>query len=121
MVARITRVTCTETCLAKPKAAANIEIEGTDVAAQTIHALFDFDSEYQTKLDFSKTDNKKVIDILEMKMLLLDEVSMLDTVCWQKIGEILGIAQRVRRPNAQPKDEFGELHLLLFGDFKTLG
>ena len=46
------------------------------MAAQTIHALFEFDGEFKTKLDFAKTDNKKVIDILEMRMLLLDEVSM---------------------------------------------
>ena len=46
------------------------------MAAQTIHALFEFDAEYKTKLDFAKIDNKRIIDILEMKMLLLDEVSM---------------------------------------------
>ena len=34
-------------------AASNIEIEGTDVAATTIHSLFEFDAEFKTKLDFA--------------------------------------------------------------------
>ena len=35
-------------------AAANVEIEGTDVAATTIHALFDLNPEMESKLDFTK-------------------------------------------------------------------
>ena len=36
-------------------AAANVEVEGTDVCATTIHSLFDLDGEtYKTKLDFAK-------------------------------------------------------------------
>ena len=101
-------------------AAANIEVEGTDIAATTIHALFEFDADYQTKLDFAKLENKKVAGIIEMQLLLLDEVSMIDTVCWQRIVELLGIAQHTRRPTGQPKDEFGDMHLILFGDFKRL-
>ncbi len=58
-------------------AAANIEVEGTDIAATTVHNLFDFDGDYTTKLDFTKLDQKKVINILEMRILLLDEVSLL--------------------------------------------
>ena len=100
------------------KAAANIEVEGTNIGASTIHALFEFDGDFKTKLDFTKLDNKKVLEILEMKILLLDEVSMLDTDGWQSILEILTIAQQTRRPNGQPRDNIGELHLLLFGDFK---
>ena len=57
-------------------AAANIEIEGTDVCASTIHALYDLDVDYQSKLDFTKIDNPKVKALLNMKVLLLDEVSM---------------------------------------------
>ena len=101
-------------------AAANILVEGTDVAACTIHALFQFDASLQTKLDFSKLDNKDVAKMLETTLLMLDEVSMLDTVVWHKIVEVLSIAQQTRRPNVQQKDEIGEVHLLLFGDFKLL-
>ena len=55
-------------------AAANIEIEGTSVAATTLHSMFDLDTEFLTKLDFSNTANKKVQDLIEMQVLLLDEV-----------------------------------------------
>ena len=40
-------------------------------------ALFDLDGEYKSKIDFTKTDNPKVRALLNMKVLLLDEVSML--------------------------------------------
>ena len=44
-------------------AASNIEIEGTHVSATTLHAMFDFDTELTTRLDFSKgTANKKIKD-----------------------------------------------------------
>ena len=59
-------------------AAANVEIEGTDVGATTIHALFDLDATFQSKLDFARFDNPKVKALLDMQVLLLDEVSMLD-------------------------------------------
>ena len=51
-------------------------MENTDIAATTIHALFEFDGDYQTKLDFTKIDNKKVAVLCELNLLLLDEVSM---------------------------------------------
>ena len=35
-------------------AAANIEIEGTNICAATLHNVFDLDSEYKSNLDFSK-------------------------------------------------------------------
>ena len=35
-------------------AAANIEIEGTNICAATLHNVFDLDSEYKSSLDFSK-------------------------------------------------------------------
>ena len=57
------------------KAAANIEVEGTDVAATTIHALFEFDGDLKTKLDFTKRDNKKIIALIEMILLMLDKAS----------------------------------------------
>ena len=40
-------------------AAANVEIEGTDVGANTIHTLFDLDTDYKTKLDFALVNNMK--------------------------------------------------------------
>ena len=40
-------------------AAANVELEGTDVCAVTIHSLFDLDGDtYNTKLDFAKKGHK---------------------------------------------------------------
>ena len=41
-------------------AAANIDLPGTDVNANTIHQTFDLDGEMTTKLDFSKVDDPKV-------------------------------------------------------------
>ena len=41
-------------------AAANVEIPRTDVAAATIHSLFDLDVELKTKLDLAKLDHEKV-------------------------------------------------------------
>ena len=55
-------------------AAANIEIEGTDVAATTIHALFELDGELHSKMDFSKLDDPKIAFLLQLQVLLLDEV-----------------------------------------------
>ena len=55
-------------------AAANIEIDGTEVCAATLHNVFDLDSEYTLNLDFSKPGVEKVGAILKMKVLFLDEV-----------------------------------------------
>ena len=54
-------------------AAANVEIEGTDVSAMTVHAMFDLDTEWKTKLDFSKQDHSKVGALMALQVLLLDE------------------------------------------------
>ena len=35
-------------------AAANIEIDGTDVCAATLHSVFDLDGKYESNLDFTK-------------------------------------------------------------------
>ena len=59
-------------------AAANIEEPGTSVSASTLHNTFGFDGEYESKLDFSKTTDQKVAELIAMQLLLLDEVSMLD-------------------------------------------
>ena len=60
-------------CAAAPTgiAAANVEIPKTDVSATTLHALFEFDGEYKTRLDFSKLTNQKVQQLLQMQLLLL--------------------------------------------------
>jgi hypothetical protein len=55
---------------------ANVEIPGTDVAASTLHSLFDLDIELKSKLDFSKLDHEKVKLLVKLEVLLLDEVSM---------------------------------------------
>ena len=41
---------------------------------------------------------------------------MIDVLCWQKIVEVLSMVQQVRRPNGQPQDDIGDVHLILFGD-----
>ena len=52
-------------------AAANIEIEGTDVCALTLHALFDLDAELQSRLDLTKLDNEKTKQLMSLDVLLL--------------------------------------------------
>ena len=48
-------------------AAANIEIDGTDICAATLHSVFDLDGTYKSKLDFTKPGADKVAAILKMK------------------------------------------------------
>ena len=95
-------------------AAANIEIPRTDVRATTLHALFEFDNEYKTKLDFSK-QLQSVVELLNLNVLLLDEVSMVDDACFSGICDVLSIIDHTRRPSARAADCFGPLHVLLFG------
>ena len=117
-------------------AAANVEIEGTDVSAATIHTLFDLDTEFKSKLDFAKLSNTRVADLMALDVLLLDEapilnilkneatmihahyraVSMMDVDCWATIVELLSVVDHNRRPNARAADPFGEVHVILFGD-----
>ena len=54
-------------------AAANVEIEGTDVAATTIHAMLDMDTDLKTKLDFAMVGNNKVAALLALEVLFIDE------------------------------------------------
>ena len=54
-------------------AAANVEIEGTDVAAQTIHALLDLDYELQCKIDFAKLGNPKTSALMSLDVMFIDE------------------------------------------------
>ncbi len=74
-------------CIFKPLvfegiAAANVEIPKTDVAAVTLHKLFEFDGEYASRMDFSKLTHSGVRDLLLLQILLLDEISMIDTDCF---------------------------------------
>ena len=48
-------------------AASNIEAEGTDICAATLHSVFDLDGKYESKLDFTKPGADKVAAILKMK------------------------------------------------------
>ena len=52
-------------------AAANIEVEGSAVSATTLHCLFDFDAEYESRLDFNKTTNEKVDALLCLDVLYI--------------------------------------------------
>ena len=101
-------------------AAANVEIDGTDVAATTIHELFQMDGDFQTSLDLAQLSHSKVKTLVELEVLLLDECSMLDGDGYSAIEEILSITDHNRRPNAGSHDAIGNMHLLLFGDFKQL-
>ena len=100
-------------------AAANVEIEGTDVAATTVHNLSDLDGENVSKLDFSKVTHGKVASLIKLQVLLLDEVSMLDDVCFKNICKVLSDIEDCRRPSAPSGgDNFGSIHIVLFGDLK---
>jgi len=101
-------------------AASNVEIEGTDVKATTIHAMFDLDTDFITKLDFAKLDNQKVKNLMALDVFLLDEVSMIDVDAWDTMVELLSIADHSRRPERNTGDAFGNIHVILFGDFKQL-
>lgn len=45
---------------------------------------------------------------------------MIDTDCWKVIAQTFSVIDHKKRPEARGGDAFGELHLLLFGDFKQL-
>ncbi len=96
-------------------------IEGTPVSASTIHNLFDLDNTYASKLDFSKGNTEKVARLVQMEVLLLDEVSMLDCDIFSSVTTLLNLCDHTRKGRADPNaDEFGDCHVILFGDFKQL-
>ena len=55
------------------------------------------------------------MDLLNLNVLLLDEVSMIDDACFSGICNVLSIIDHTRRPNARAEDCFGLVHMLLFG------
>ena len=58
--------------------------------------------------------------LVDLEVLLLDESSMLDGDGYSAIEEVLSITDHNRRPNGDSHDAIGNMHLLLFGDFKQL-
>ena len=69
------------TCVCVLEAAADIEIQSTDVCAATLHNVFDLDADYKSNLDFSKPGVDKVKAILDMKVLFLDEADRARATC----------------------------------------
>ena len=65
-------------------AASNIEIDGTDVRACTLHSMFELEtdnSEARSKLDFSKASAEKVCCLIRLQVLLLDEARLRRATC----------------------------------------
>jgi len=96
-------------------AASNVEIPRTDVSATTLHNMFEFDGELKTRLDFSKLTNSKVHELLTAKVLMIDEVSMIDVDGCGGIMDVLSVIDHTRRPHANDSDPFGAIHIILFG------
>ena len=70
-------------------AAANIQVEGTDeIAAMTLHNIFDLRNDMKTGLDLSALTHPKVKRLHAMQLLLIDEVSMIDVDLCQSVQEI---------------------------------
>ena len=86
------------------------------MTAVTLHALLELDGELHTKLDLAKLDHPKVVALMKLQVLLLDEVSMLDVEAWAAICSILSTIDHSRRPDAASSDVFGSLSVILFGD-----
>ena len=94
-----------------------VGVAGTEVAAMTIHALLDLNPDMESKLDFTK-GNPKTAVLMSLDVLFIDEVSMIDVDCWQAVAQAFSVIDHTKRPHDRSGDAFGELHVLLFGDFK---
>ena len=88
---------------------------GTDVQATTIHALMELDCEMKSKFDFASPGHPKVAAMLALEVLFINEVSMIDVGCWRTVSELFAAVGRSKRPDARAADDFGEIHLILFG------
>ena len=88
---------------------------GTDVQASTIHSLFELDYDLKSKLDLAKTGHPKVAALLDLEVLFIDEVSMIDVDCWATVSAMFAAVTHSKRPDARAADDFGEIHLILFG------
>ena len=93
----------------------NPSLKGTDVQASTIHALLELDYDLKSKLDLAKTEHPKVAALFALEVLFIDEVSMIDVDCWSAVSEVFAAVAHGKRPDARAADDFGELHLILFG------
>ena len=100
-------------------ASANIDIPGTAVSAETLHHLLSMDGDLQTKLDVSRRDDPKVMELNGLKVLLIDEFSMVDT---ETYNSIVGIFRELRRGDRERStaDGWGKMHVIFFGDLKQL-
>ena len=83
--------------------------------ASTIHALLELDYDLKSKLDFAKTEHPKVAALLALEVLFIDEVSMVDVDCWTAASDVFAAVAREKRPDARAADDFGDIHLILFG------
>ncbi len=101
-------------------AAANIEIEGTEVRACTLHNLFDLDAKLHTRLDLAKPSRPKVAELMALQVLLVDEFSMLHDNGWTAVEDLLSTIDHSKRPKARDADRYDQVHLILFSDFKQL-
>ena len=45
---------------------------------------------------------------------------MIDIDCWNAVSQAFSVIDHTKRPQEKGGDAFGELHVLLFGDFKQL-
>ena len=43
---------------------------------------------------------------------------MIDVDCWQAVAQAFSVIDHTKRPHDRSGDAFGDLHVLLFGDFK---
>ncbi len=102
-------------------AAANLEIEGVEVAASTLHKLFGLDFEAASKLNFQDPKDPAVEKLLGTQVLLGDEFSMVDDQFWAKFAAVLAEMPRPKRSAQKPPpDDLGPNHIILFLDVKQL-
>ena len=104
-------------------AASNIEVPGSEIHASTIHSVFDLDGGrdgvYTSNLDFSKPGIEKVGCMMAMKILLLDEVSMMDKPIFEAISAVLSDASNARGGRPKTTDGFGDV--LWLGIYNRVG
>ena len=78
--------------------------------------MLDLDCELQSKLDFAKTGHPKVAALMALEVLFVDEVSMIDVDCWATVSKLFAVVSQSKRPGTHSADEFGDVHVILFGD-----
>ena len=73
--------------------------------------MIELDGEYKSRLDYGNPSNAKVATLLQLQCLLLDEVSMVDDLCFKSICERLSVIDHSRRPDQRGADCFGNVHM----------